>query len=114
MYYVYILRCTGGALYTGITPHLCRRMQAHCAGKGAKFTRSYPPLALAALWQCRGRTAAARLEYAVKKHLSHAQKEALLLVPERAGELLGDEQDDVPCPIHGVTLEACLEDRFHG
>ena len=51
MYYVYILRCRGDALYTGITPDPVRRMRAHAAGAGAKYTRAHPPEALEALWR---------------------------------------------------------------
>ena len=40
------------------------------------------------LWRCGERTAAARLEYAIKKHLSHQQKQGLAAAPETLGELL--------------------------
>ena len=42
-YYVYILRCRGGSLYTGITNDVEHRMAAHLSGRGAKYTRSHPP-----------------------------------------------------------------------
>ena len=35
-WYVYILRCGDGTLYTGITDDIPRRLAAHRAGKGAK------------------------------------------------------------------------------
>lgn len=38
-WYVYILRCGDGTLYTGITDDIPRRLAAHRAGKGAKYTR---------------------------------------------------------------------------
>ncbi len=66
MYYVYVLACGDGSLYTGMTNDLRRRMTLHAAGRGAKYTRSHPPQELAGLWRCGERTAAARLEYAVK------------------------------------------------
>ena len=43
MYYVYMLRCQGGSLYTGYTDDIGRRYAAHAAGKGAKYTKSRPP-----------------------------------------------------------------------
>jgi len=41
MWYVYILKCKNGYLYTGITNNLKRRFKEHKAGKGAKFTRAF-------------------------------------------------------------------------
>lgn len=43
---VYILKCGDGSLYTGITNDMDRRLLAHCAGKGAKYTRGRGPLAV--------------------------------------------------------------------
>ena len=40
MYFVYLLRCSDGTLYTGCTNNLDRRLAAHNAGKGTKYTRS--------------------------------------------------------------------------
>lgn len=40
---VYILECTDGSLYTGITNDLERRMKAHATGKGAKYTKRRGP-----------------------------------------------------------------------
>ena len=51
MYYVYVLECQDGSLYAGMTNDLRRRMALHAAGKGAKYTRSHPPRALAGLWR---------------------------------------------------------------
>ena len=42
-YLVYILRCGDGTLYTGCTNDLDRRLRAHQAGRGAKYTRSRLP-----------------------------------------------------------------------
>lgn len=40
---VYILRCAGNRLYTGYTHDIRQRYQAHAAGKGAKYTKMFPP-----------------------------------------------------------------------
>ena len=47
-YYIYVLRCKGDTLYTGITPDLRRRMRQHCGqlAGGAKYTHSHKPEAL--------------------------------------------------------------------
>ena len=45
-WYLYILRCRDGTLYTGITTDVEKRFEAHCSGKGAKYTRGRGPLEL--------------------------------------------------------------------
>lgn len=56
LYWVYVLVCRDGSLYTGMTNDLRRRMALHMTGKGAKYTRAHPPQALAGLWRCGGKT----------------------------------------------------------
>lgn len=73
---VYILRCGDGTLYTGITNDLPRRLCAHRAGKGAKYTRGRGPLTLVYWEEQPDRASASRREWAVKK-LSRLEKEAL-------------------------------------
>ena len=47
MYYLYILKCSDGTLYTGITVDLKRRVGEHNTSKlGAKYTRSRRPVKL--------------------------------------------------------------------
>ena len=65
-YYVYILRCKEGTLYTGITTDLARRLAEHRGGRGAKYTRSHPVSGLEAAWQAADRAQASRLEYRIK------------------------------------------------
>lgn len=40
-WFVYILRCLGGRLYTGMTNNLGRRIKQHRLGKGGSFTRAF-------------------------------------------------------------------------
>lgn len=44
MNYTYIVECGDGSLYTGWTNNLEKRIQAHNAGKGAKYTKSRLPV----------------------------------------------------------------------
>ncbi|MFC1509061.1 GIY-YIG nuclease family protein [Candidatus Omnitrophota bacterium] len=44
MWYVYILRCKGGTLYTGSTTDICRRIKEHNTGKGGSYTRIHKPV----------------------------------------------------------------------
>ena len=78
VYWVYLLRCEGGALYAGITADPERRLRQHRGelSGGAKYTAGRKPLGYAALWTAPDRAAASRLEYRLKR-LSHAQKELL-------------------------------------
>ena len=46
--YVYMLRCVDGSLYTGWTVDVERRLAAHKAGTGSRYTRSRLPVAIAA------------------------------------------------------------------
>ncbi len=110
MYYVYILRCRGGTLYTGYTPDLGRRMAAHCAGTGAKYTRSHPPEEIEALWRTEEKTDAMRLEYAVKKRLTRAEKLGLIAAPERLWELLPGLEPEKFQHVPGVTLASLRGD----
>lgn len=81
---LYLLRCQGEALYTGITTDVERRYREHCAGKGAKFTRSRPPLALLSHVLVGTRSDALKLEYAVKQ-LPRARKLAFVQSYRPAG-----------------------------
>ena len=51
MYFVYMLRCRGGSLYTGIAADMEKRLRQHASGGAAcaKYTRAHPPEALAAI-----------------------------------------------------------------
>ena len=102
MYYVYMLRCRGNVYYTGITTDVVRRVRQHASGKGAKFTRSYPPEAIAAVWRCGDKTAAARVEYAIKKHLTHRQKERLAAAPDELAGMLPQLTDIAAVALQGI------------
>lgn len=76
-FYVYILRCADGTLYTGYTDDPERRARVHNAGKGAKYTRSRLPVELVYREALGDKSAALRREREIKK-LSRAQKLALI------------------------------------
>ena len=64
---VYILECSDGSLYTGITNNLNKRIQTHNDGKGAKYTKSRLPVALKWSQTCENRSEASKMEYKTKK-----------------------------------------------
>lgn len=76
MNYTYILRCADGTLYTGWTNDLAKRLAAHNAGRGAKYTRARLPVELYYWESFETREEAMRREAAVKK-LSRCEKLAL-------------------------------------
>lgn len=82
-YWVYILRCADGTLYTGCTNDLSRRLAAHNAGKGAKYTRSRRPVELVYREEVPDKSAALRREAAIKG-LSRSEKLALIQRMETA------------------------------
>lgn len=75
-WYVYLVRCRDGSLYTGCTTDLARRTAAHNDGTGAKYTRARRPVTLAYAQPCPDHSAALKLEAAIKR-LPKAKKEAL-------------------------------------
>ena len=91
-YYVYLLRCVDGSLYTGITTDVERRFAEHTSGgkPGAKYTRHHPPKEIAAVWRAENRSVASKLEWRLK-HLTKAQKEILCKEPERLSEYVRTE-----------------------
>lgn len=73
MWYVYMLACADGSLYTGIATDVDKRFAAHRSGRGAKYTRSHPPVAVVYREACGDKGAALRREAAIKK-LPRAEK----------------------------------------
>lgn len=65
-WYVYVLRCKDGSLYTGITDNVKRRLAAHRSGKGAKYTKGRGPLTLHYMEECENKSVALRRELAIK------------------------------------------------
>lgn len=74
---VYILECTDGSLYTGITNDLERRMKAHATGKGAKYTKHRGPFTVRYTESLGSKGAALQREAAIKS-LDRATKMALI------------------------------------
>lgn len=67
MNYTYILTCADGTLYTGWTNDLERRLAAHNAGKGGKYTRSHRPVKLAYFEEYETKEEAMRREVLIKQ-----------------------------------------------
>ena len=72
-WFVYMLECRGGRIYTGVTPDVAARLAKHRAGKGGAFTRSFPPRRMLAALRCASRGEALSAEHALKQ-LARPQK----------------------------------------
>lgn len=77
IWYLYILRCKDGTLYTGITTDVDKRLEAHRSGKGAKYTRGRAPLELVYQETCGAHSDALKRELEIKK-LSRQEKQLLI------------------------------------
>lgn len=76
-WFVYLLRCGDGTLYTGYTDDVERRLSVHQSGKGAKYTRSRLPVELVYREELPDKSAALRREAAIKK-LTRSEKLRLI------------------------------------
>ena len=77
LWYLYILECGDGSLYTGITDDVQKRLSAHNSGKGAKYTRGRRPLIVRYSEECTSHSAALRREIEVKR-MTRTEKLALI------------------------------------
>jgi putative endonuclease len=80
MWYLYIIKCVDGSLYTGITIDVARRLDEHSGvslNKGAKYTRGKGPFDLVYKAEFESKSLAAKEEYRIKK-LSKTEKEKLI------------------------------------
>lgn len=67
MWYVYLLECKDGSLYTGITNRVEIRMEAHRSGKGSKYVAHRGFGQLLYTIQAKSKVDAAKTEYKIKK-----------------------------------------------
>lgn len=77
IWWVYLLRCADGSLYTGITRDVERRLKQHNAGTASRYTRSHRPVTLVHQEEHASRSLALMREAAIKA-LSRRQKQALI------------------------------------
>lgn len=80
-WFLYLIECEDGSLYTGIALDPHARFAAHLAGKGARYTRSHPPKRLLMSLPFPDRSTALKAEYRLKQ-LSPAEKRSFALAPD--------------------------------
>ena len=76
-WFLYVIECADGSLYTGIAKDPQMRFALHVAGKGARYTRAHPPVRLLMTEPHIDRSSASKAEYAFKQ-LSAAQKRQIV------------------------------------
>jgi putative endonuclease len=86
-WYVYLARCADDTLYCGIARDVEARIQAHNAGRGARYTRGRGPLTVLLTRRCQDQGLALRIERAVKR-LTRTEKVALMSGPEALARLV--------------------------
>lgn len=79
MYFVYILLCNDFTLYTGSTNNVKKRFQEHMLGKGAKYTKSHPPLRIVHIEQFASKSDALKREIEIKSWTRQEKIEKLRL-----------------------------------
>lgn len=77
MYYLYLLICEDGSLYTGVTNNLAQRFQKHVSNKGSRYVRSRHPVAIIYSERFRSKSCVLKREAEIKK-LPRARKLALI------------------------------------
>ena len=82
MFYVYVLRCNDGSLYTGYTNDLKKRLETHNKGKASKYTRSRRPVKLLVEWAFKTKPEAMKAEIAFN---SLSRKEKIERINLRSG-----------------------------
>lgn len=75
-WFLYLIECADGSVYTGIAVDVQARFDKHLNGTGARYTRSRKPLQVLASFELADRSSASRAEYWVKR-LSPPEKRAL-------------------------------------
>jgi putative endonuclease len=101
-WFLYLIECTDGSVYTGIATDVQARFDKHCNGTGARYTRSRKPVRLLASFELADRSSASRAEYWVKR-LAPPEKRALAagvrtlesVLPVLVDEAVDEEVDAV-------------------
>lgn len=77
MYFIYILECMDGSLYTGITTDVTRRFKEHQSGTASQYTRSHKASKIVHTEECTDRSTALRREAEIKR-MTRTEKLALI------------------------------------
>jgi putative endonuclease len=74
-WFVYLIECKDGSIYTGIAVDVEARYAAHVSGRGSRYTRSHPPRRLLMAIEYPDRSAASKAEYRIKRLSPRGKRE---------------------------------------
>ena len=100
-WFLYVIECRDGSLYTGIALDPAARYALHVSGKGARYTRSHPPARLVFTEPHPDRSSALKAEHAFKK-LSAARKREKLVIPAPDNGIRGQAAAGIQPEASGV------------
>ncbi len=84
-WFVYLVECDDGSIYTGTAVDVAARYAAHLAGKGARYTRMHPPARLLASVECADHSSALKAEYRIKQLTAAAKRHYVAQLCAEAG-----------------------------
>jgi putative endonuclease len=73
-WFLYMIECEDGSIYTGVTLNVADRYRAHVSGKGARYTRSHPPRRLLVSVEYADRSSALKAEHAMKRRTADEKR----------------------------------------
>lgn len=88
-WFLYLIECVDGSIYTGITTDVVARYEAHSRGVGARYTRSRPPVKLLGIESHPDRASASRAEYRIKQLPAAAKRDYAARLAAAAGQAGG-------------------------
>ena len=80
-YYLYMLRCEDGSIYTGTAKDYLKRYEEHLSSKGAKYTKAHKVVNIERVFLCDSRSIACSLESKLKKY-TKKKKEGIISKPD--------------------------------
>ena len=106
MYYVYMLKCIDGTLYTGSAKDVTKRIKEHFGGgiRCAKYTRSHPPKEVVAILTCDTKSDAIKTEYRIKT-MTKSEKERFCET--------GDMPEKIKSKLEGIAFARVTGDEFY-
>ncbi len=78
-HYVYMLECFGDRIYTGYATDVEKRFEAHRQGKGARFTKAFPPQRILKVFALESKHDALRLEALIKRQSVQVKRDCIQL-----------------------------------
>jgi ADP-ribose pyrophosphatase YjhB (NUDIX family)/predicted GIY-YIG superfamily endonuclease len=107
-WFLYLLRCADGTLYTGVTTDVARRVREHNSGRGSRYTAARRPVWLTGCWRFTDRSSVQKAEARLRR-LSHQEKERLAMAeqPFADAPFCGPQRNHF-CPRCGGELETVM------